>query len=84
MVPVKSLGELRGYSGCFYERDGEKGVLKISQQTFPKKLLDEYGIGFGVFSFLLARDLRSSTRTKNKEVAVSRVGRFTGVALNPD
>ena len=25
MVPVKNLGELRWYSGCFYERDWDKG-----------------------------------------------------------
>ena len=29
MVPVKSLGELKWYSGCFYERDREAGRLKI-------------------------------------------------------
>ena len=47
MVPVKNLGELRWYSGCFYERDWEKGVLKISQQTLAEQLSDEYGIEFG-------------------------------------
>ena len=26
MVPVKNLGELRRYSGCFYERLGEGSV----------------------------------------------------------
>ena len=44
MVPVKNLGELRRYSGCFYERVWEKGVLKISLQTFAEQLADEYGI----------------------------------------
>jgi len=47
MVLVKNLGELRWYSGCFCERDWEKGVLKISQQTFAEQLADEYGIEFG-------------------------------------
>ena len=47
MVPVKNLGELRWYSGCFYERDWEKGVLKISQQIFAEQLADEYGIELG-------------------------------------
>ena len=47
MVPVKNLGELRWYSGCFYERDWEKGALKISQNTFAEQLADEYGIEFG-------------------------------------
>ncbi|CAB1106471.1 unnamed protein product [Ectocarpus sp. CCAP 1310/34] len=32
MVPVKNRGELRWYSACFYERDVERGLLKISQQ----------------------------------------------------
>ena len=36
MVPVKNLGELRWYSGWFYERGWEKGELKISQQTFAE------------------------------------------------
>ena len=43
MVPVKNVGELRWYSWCFYERDWEKGVLKIFQQTFAEQLADEYG-----------------------------------------
>ena len=30
MVPVKNLGELKWYSGCFYERDREAGRLTIS------------------------------------------------------
>ena len=47
MIPVKNLGELRWYSECFYERDREKRVLKISQETFAEQLADEYGIEFG-------------------------------------
>ena len=47
MVPVKNLGVLRWYSGSFYERDWEKGTLKISQQTFAEQLADEYGIEYG-------------------------------------
>ena len=43
-VPVKNLGQLRWYSGSFYERDWEKGTLKISQQTLAEQLADEYGI----------------------------------------
>ena len=40
MVPVKNRGKLRWYSRCFYERDWEKGVLKISQQIFADQLAD--------------------------------------------
>lgn len=40
MVPVKNLGELRSYSGCFYERDREKGVLQFSQQSFAEQMAD--------------------------------------------
>ena len=36
MVLVKNLGELKSYSGCFYERDREAGRLNISQQTYTK------------------------------------------------
>ena len=31
MVPVKNLGELRWYSGLYYERDLEEGTLTVSQ-----------------------------------------------------
>lgn len=47
MVPVKNLGELRWYSGCFYERDFDRGVLKISQQTYAEELAGEYGVEWG-------------------------------------
>ena len=47
MAPVKNLGELHSYSGCFYARDWEKELLKISQQTLAAQLLDKYGIEFG-------------------------------------
>ena len=36
MVPVKNLGELKWYSGRFYER--EAGRLKSSQQTCTEEL----------------------------------------------
>ncbi|CAB1111969.1 unnamed protein product [Ectocarpus sp. CCAP 1310/34] len=42
--PVKNLGELRWYSGCFYERNKETGRLTISQQTFTDELAAEYGV----------------------------------------
>lgn len=47
MVPVKNLGELRWYSACFYERDVERGLLKISQQTYAEELAAEYGVEWG-------------------------------------
>ena len=68
IVPVKNLGDLRCYSGCLYERDGEKGVLNFSQQTLAEQLVDEYGIEFGksVPLFVGLRDLRNLTRTKHQ------------------
>ena len=36
LVPVKSLVELKWYSGCYYERDREAGRLTSSQQTYKK------------------------------------------------
>ena len=47
IVPVKNLGELRWYLGCFIEKDLETGQLKISQQTYAEELAAEYGIGWG-------------------------------------
>ncbi|CAB1098582.1 unnamed protein product [Ectocarpus sp. CCAP 1310/34] len=47
MVPVKNLGDLRWYSGCFYERDWDAGSLKISQQTYAEELGMEFGVEYG-------------------------------------
>ena len=47
MVPVKDLGPLTWYSGCFYERDWESGRLTISQETYALELAAEYGIKWG-------------------------------------
>ena len=46
-VPTKNLGELRWYSGCFYERDREAGRIKISQQTYVEELAGQYGVKHG-------------------------------------
>ena len=46
-VPVKSLGELKWYSGCYYERDREAGRLTISQQTYTEELGERYGVEWG-------------------------------------
>ena len=47
LVPVKSLGELKWYSGCYYERDREAGRLTISQQTYTEEL-GEVWRGMGI------------------------------------
>ncbi|CAB1101635.1 unnamed protein product [Ectocarpus sp. CCAP 1310/34] len=47
MVPVKNLGVLRWYSACFYERDVERGLLRISQQRVADVLAAKYGIEWG-------------------------------------
>jgi len=44
MVPVKDLGPLEWYSGCFYEREKELGRLTISQENYALELVAEYGI----------------------------------------
>lgn len=46
LVPVKSLGELKWYSGCYYERDRKKGRLTISWQTYTVKLGEKYGVAW--------------------------------------
>lgn len=47
LVPTKNLGELKWYSGCFYERDREAGRIKISQQTYVEELGRQYGVTSG-------------------------------------
>ncbi|CAB1113540.1 unnamed protein product [Ectocarpus sp. CCAP 1310/34] len=47
MVPVKNLGDLRWYSGCFDERDWDAGTLKSSQQTYAEELGMEFGVEYG-------------------------------------
>ena len=39
MVPVKNLGELRRYGGCYYTREREIDTLTISQKTFADELV---------------------------------------------
>ena len=46
-VPVKSLGELKWYSGCYYERNREAGRLTISHQTYTEELRKKYGGEWG-------------------------------------
>ena len=43
-VPVKSLVELKWYSGCYNERDREAGRLTISQHTYTEELGETYGV----------------------------------------
>ena len=47
MVPVKDLGPLEWYSGCFYERDRDLGRLTISQENHALELAAEYGVEWG-------------------------------------
>ena len=78
MIPVKNLGELRWYSGCFYERDWEKGDLKISQQMFAEQLADDYGMEFGKSVPLpVGTNLQSSTRMKHQAA-----GRFASWSVH--
>ena len=44
MVPGKNLGQLKWYSGRFYERDREAGRLKISQQTYTQDLGGKFDV----------------------------------------
>lgn len=56
-VPVKDLGELKWYSGCYYERDVERGRLKISQRSYTEELGEKYGV-FGRRGVPLSGSLR--------------------------
>ena len=42
MTPVKNLGELKGYGGCFYSRYRDRGTLTISQQSFAGELVKKF------------------------------------------
>jgi len=42
MIPVKNLGELKWYGGCFYSRDRDRGTLTISQQSFAEDLVKKF------------------------------------------
>ena len=44
IVPVKNPGELKWYSGCFYQRDREAGRLKVSQQTYTEELGEKFDV----------------------------------------
>ena len=43
-IPVKNLGQLKWYRGCRYSRDGERGTLTISQQSFTEELVKKFGV----------------------------------------
>ena len=43
MVPVKNLGELKWYPGCFYERDREAGRLKTCTEELGEKFDVKWG-----------------------------------------
>ena len=47
LVPVKALGDLKWYSGCYYERDRETGRLKISQESYTIELGEKCGVSWG-------------------------------------
>ena len=42
MIPVKNLGELKWYGGCFYSRDRDRGTLTISQHSFAQDLVKKF------------------------------------------
>ena len=42
MIPVKNLGELKWYGGCFYSRDRDRGTLTISQQSFAEEFVKKF------------------------------------------
>ena len=65
MVPAKNLGELCEYSGYFYERDFERGLLKNSQQTYAKELAAEHGVEW-VQSVPLPVDMKLTEFDKNE------------------
>ena len=47
LVPINNLGELRWYAGCYYSRDKVTGLLTISQMSFTKKTVNQFGVTTG-------------------------------------
>ena len=43
-VPVKNLGDILRFRGCYYSRDRERGTLTISQKTFADELVRKYHV----------------------------------------
>ena len=42
--PVKTLGELKMYTGYAFERDWDKGILEMSQTSLAKNMVQQYNI----------------------------------------
>ena len=46
MAPVKPLGELRWFEGCYYIRDREMCALTMSHKTFAVELVRTFCVTF--------------------------------------
>ena len=42
--PMKSLGELKMYTGCAFERDWDNGILEINQTAFAINMVEQCNI----------------------------------------
>ncbi|CAB1115738.1 unnamed protein product [Ectocarpus sp. CCAP 1310/34] len=75
MIRVKNLGDVRWYSGCFYERDWDAGTLNISQQTYAKELGMESRVEYGK-EIPLPVGLKLSEFDQDEEVAANSIMAF--------
>ena len=39
--PVKTLGELKMYTGCAFERDWDNAILEMNQTAFAKNIMEQ-------------------------------------------
>ena len=42
--PVKTLGELKMYTGCAFERDWDKEIFEMNQTAFANNMVQQYNI----------------------------------------
>ena len=43
-IPVKNVGEFKWHVGCRHSRDGERGTLTTSQQSFAEELVTKFRV----------------------------------------
>lgn len=79
LVPVKNPGELRRYSGWFYERDWNRGPITTSQQTYAEEEAGEYNVEGGR-SFPFPRGLKLSDSDHKDEPLVFFLPKACGLA----
>ena len=78
--PTKSLGELRWYMGCSFDRDRTARTLKISQPAFVDSLVEKFDVStLSSAPACSTVELDPRGRRGRTETAISRGGRISDV-----